>query len=375
MKILFTGGGSGGHFYPIIAVAESLRKISDEKHLLPPKMYFMAPDPYDGKALFNNNISFVKIPAGKIRRYFSFLNFWDALKTVWGLVAAIFKMYFIYPDVVFSKGGYGSFPAIFAARILGIPLVIHESDSSPGKANLWGGKFAKRIAVSFEDAGTYFPKDKVALTGIPVRQGIAMKTTSGAEEFLKLQKGIPVILILGGSQGAKIINDVVLQTLPNLLKNYQVIHQTGEKNFEEVRKMIPVLLKSESETARYKPFPYLNDLAMKMSAGAANLVVSRAGSTIFEIANWGLPSLIVPIADSNGDHQRKNAFAYAKAGACVVIEEKNLGPNVFVSEIDKLMNDPAKRGAMSKNALNFSKPDAADKIARGIIETALEHEN
>lgn len=375
MKILFTGGGTGGHFYPIIAVAESIKKISEEKHLLAPKMYFMAPEPYDAKALFDNNLSFVKIPAGKLRRYFSLLNFFDMVKTAWGILSATVKMYFIYPDVVFGKGGYGSFPALCAARILGIPVIIHESDSSPGKTNLWGGKFAKRVAISFEDAASYFPREKTAFTGTPIRRELLIKSTVGAEEFLKLQKGVPVILILGGSQGAKIINDLILETIPQLVKNYQVIHQVGAKNIGEVEKMIPVLLKSESEISRYKPFAFLNDLALKMSAGAADLVVSRAGSTIFEIANWGLPSIIIPIADSNGDHQRKNAFAYAKAGACIVMEEKSLGPNLFVSEVEKLMGDEPRRKDMGKNALNFSKPDAADKIARGVIELALEHED
>ncbi len=375
MKILFTGGGTGGHFYPIIAVAESIKKISDERRLLPPKMYFMAPEPYDQKVLFDNNISFVKVSTGKLRRYFSVLNVLDGLKTIWGVAVAILKMYFIYPDIVFGKGGYGSFPALFAAKILGIPVIIHESDSSPGKANLWGGKFAKHVAVSFEDTASYFSKEKVALTGTPIRKEILIKATVGAEEFLKLQKGVPVILILGGSQGAKTINDLILETLPNLVKNYQIIHQVGPKNISEVEKMVPVLLKSENEILRYKPFAYLNDLAIRMSAGAASLVISRAGSTIFEIANWGIPSVIIPIADSNGDHQRKNAFTYAKSGACVVIEEKNLGPNIFVSEIDKLMNDSGRLATMSKNALAFAKPDAADKIARGIIDTALEHES
>jgi UDP-N-acetylglucosamine--N-acetylmuramyl-(pentapeptide) pyrophosphoryl-undecaprenol N-acetylglucosamine transferase len=135
MKILFTGGGTGGHFYPIIAVAEAIEDKVAEKQLLKPSLYYMAPTRYNPRALFDNEIEFVYMPAGKIRRYFSFLNFTDLFKTAAGIVIAIFKMYSIYPDIVFGKGGYGSFPALFAAKILRIPVVIHESDSSPGQGS------------------------------------------------------------------------------------------------------------------------------------------------------------------------------------------------------------------------------------------------
>ncbi|MDE1967202.1 MAG: glycosyltransferase, partial [Patescibacteria group bacterium] len=135
MKILFTGGGTGGHFYPIIAVAEAIRERVKDRKIIPPQLFYMAPSKYDPRALFDNNIDFVAVPAGKIRRYFSILNFTDAIKTVSGCMAGIIKMFSIYPDVVFSKGGYASFPGVVAARLLRIPLVIHESDSRPGKVN------------------------------------------------------------------------------------------------------------------------------------------------------------------------------------------------------------------------------------------------
>src|ERR1035437_2820610 len=149
MKILFTGGGTGGHFYPIMGVVQAINKVIKDQHLLPPDLYYMAPMPYDARALFENNIIYRPISAGKIRRYFSILNFFDLFKTAWGVFKATYAVYKLYPDVVFGKGGYASFPVLFAAKFLRIPVIIHESDSKPGRVNAWAAKFARRIAISY----------------------------------------------------------------------------------------------------------------------------------------------------------------------------------------------------------------------------------
>src|SRR3989344_5842659 len=161
MKIVVTGGGTGGHFYPIISVVENIREISKELKLLDPKIYYIAPRPYDEKALFENEIIFKKNIAGKRRLYFSIFNFIDLLKTFWGVLTAIWTIYVIFPDVVFAKGGYASFPVLLAAKFFGIPVIIHESDSVPGRVNLWASKFAKKIAVSYPETVDLFPKEKV----------------------------------------------------------------------------------------------------------------------------------------------------------------------------------------------------------------------
>ena len=164
MKILLTGGGTGGHFYPIIAIAAELNEIAKENRLVRPDFFYMSTDPYNEGLLFENNITFVEISSGKIRRHLSpiniFLNFIDLFRIGWGSIIALWKVFIIYPDVVFGKGGYSSFPALFAARILRIPVVIHESDSIPGIVNKWAGKFAERIAVSYPEAAEYFKKAK-----------------------------------------------------------------------------------------------------------------------------------------------------------------------------------------------------------------------
>jgi UDP-N-acetylglucosamine--N-acetylmuramyl-(pentapeptide) pyrophosphoryl-undecaprenol N-acetylglucosamine transferase len=374
MKILFTGGGTGGHFYPIISIAQEINKLSKENRLLAPELYFMSPHPYNAGVLFDNNIIYKKNSAGKLRRYFSILNFFDVFKTAWGILQSILDIYLIYPDVVFGKGGYASFPAIFAARILGIPVIIHESDTVPGKVNKWAGKFAKRIAVSYVEAMNFFPKEKVAYTGNPIRQELALPLKEGAFDFLKLDPNVPLIFVLGGSLGAQVINDTIIDAIPTLVKDYQIIHQTGKRNLKDVIGRTSAMLLNNPHKNRYKALDYLDVLSMRMAAGASSVIVSRAGSSIFEIASWGVPSVIIPITDTNGDHQRKNAFAYARSGACLVIEEFNLTPNILVSEIKRILDNPEVSQKMKTSAESFIKRDAAELIAKEILAIALKHE-
>lgn len=374
MKIIFTGGGTGGHFYPIIAVAEKVREIAREEKMLQPNLYYLAPSRYNPRALFDKEIEYRYVPAGKMRRYFSLLNFTDLFKTFFGFIKAFSNVWSIYPDVVFSKGGFAAFPTLLSARILRIPVLIHESDSVPGKVTKWSAKFAKKIAVSYPEAVKYFDKEKTACTGNPIREEISMPMSNGAHSFLKLEENVPTILVLGGSQGAQNINDNILDSLNDLLKDFQIIHQTGRNNLNYVNQTASVILKDNTNKDRYKTFDYMNDLAIRMSSGIADIIISRAGSTIFEIAAWGIPSIIIPIHKDISHDQTENAFAYSRAGACKVIEEDNLTPHVLISEIRELINNKKERENMRENAKKFSRLDSANKIARQLIEICLEHE-
>ena len=375
MKILLTGGGTGGHFYPLIAVAEAINKTVREEKLLPIKLYYMSDSPHDAQMLVENNIEYINISAGKVRRYFSLLNFIDLFKTFLGIISATIKVFNLYPDVIFSKGAYSSFPVLVAARLLKIPVVIHESDSAPGRTNLWASKFAERIAVSYPEAAKYFNVSKVAVTGNPIRKSVGMLPSKiDAKQFLNLDENIPVLLFIGGSLGARIINDQVLSILAKLVEKYYVIHQTGKANIKEVLGTADVVLTDSKLRGRYRAFDYLNDLNMSMAAGSSDLIISRAGSAIFEIAQWGKPSIIIPITDTNGDHQRQNAYNYARSGGAVVIEESNLSPNILLSEINRIMDDQNLIKKMSEGAKGFIKGDASDLIAKEIIKIGLQHE-
>ena len=375
MKIVFAGGGTGGHFYPIIAVAQRVNQIIDHEHILKAKLYYFSNDPYDSKMLFENGLFYEQINSGKMRTYFSFRNFFDVFKIFFGTINAVFKIFTIYPDVVFGKGGYASFPTIFAARILRIPVLIHESDCAPGRVNKWAGSFAKKIAVSFPEAALYFSKEKTACTGQPIRTEIEQKASQKeAFEYFNFESDVPVIFVIGGSQGAELINNTVLDALPRWVNNYQIIHQTGVENFKSVSGQAEVVLTHSKHKLRYVAIPFLNSLKMKMAAGAASIVVSRAGSTLFEKASWGVPSVLIPFTNSNADHAKKNAFAYARAGACSVVEEVNMTANILTSEIGRILEDRTGYEMMSQNAKNFFKIGAAEKIARELVNIALSHE-
>lgn len=374
MKILFTGGGSGGHFYPIIAVVEEINQLAKEHRLIGLELFYMSNSPYNEGLLFEHNVTFKKTTAGKMRIYFSLMNIVDLFKTGWGVLMSLWSIFTIYPDVIFGKGGYASFPALLAGKLLRIPVVIHESDSVPGRVNAWAGKFATKIAISYPESAKFFPEGKTAYTGNPIRKDIMTALSHGAHEYLNLDANIPTILVIGGSQGAQLINDTLVDALPRLVEKYQIIHQTGQKNLQIIKNTADVVLLTNPHKDRYKPFDYLNNLALRMAAGAANLVISRAGSSLFEIASWEKPSIVIPITKSNGDHQRMNAYAYARTGAAVVLEEANLSGNILSAEVDRLIGNPDLLAKMSDATKASQHPDAARKIATEILNIALTHQ-
>jgi len=212
------------------------------------------------------------------------------------------------------------------------------------------------------------------LTGNPIRTELLKPEYSGAHEFLKLEKDIPVILVIGGSQGALNINEVMIKTVPRLIDKYQIIHQTGEEHYESIVQIMNSELANNPNRDRYKIFPFLNNLAMRMSAGVSDLIISRAGSSIFEIALWGIPSIIIPIPQTISRDQRTNAFSYAETGAAVVIEEANLDDDILISQISNIMESKDKIDNMKKSAIAFARKDASEKIAKKVLAIALEHQ-
>ena len=378
MKIVFAGGGTGGHFYPIIAITEALQDIVREEHYIEPSLYYLAPQPFDEKALFENGIAYIRIPAGKMRRYFSLRNVTDSFVTLVGFLTALVTLLRLYPDVVVSKGGYASVPVVLAARILRIPIIIHESDAKPGRANLLAAKWAAKIAIAFDSAAEYFPKEvrgRIARTGIPVRKALMRVEPEGARQYLGLESGVPTIFILGGSQGAVRINEVVLSALPELVSFANVIHQTGPANFKNVEAVSKVVLGNGPHASRYHPVNYLDQVSMQRAAGAASVVVSRAGATsIAEIGLWKRPAILIPIPESISHDQRENAYAYERTGAAIVIEEANLSEHLFVSEIRRIVDDPELAKRMVAASEGFTDADAARVLAREVLALALPHE-
>ncbi len=369
MKIVITGAG-GGHFYPLLAVVERIHKESFVQKIVQPDVYFISDKPYDEKALFELQIKFVKVPAGKLRVYPSLETITDFFKTIYGMISALLVLYRIYPDVVFSKGGYASFPTLFAARILSIPIFVHESDTVPGRTTKWAGRFASRVALSYGEAATFYPKEKTALTGQPIRDAILPP-----ENYERVfgAKDRPVILVIGGSQGAQAINEAILKILPELLNTYDVVHQVGTANLEAVKSYSDSILKDHPFKDRYYMEGFID---VSLFYGKVDLAITRAGSMIFELGVWQLPMIIIPIPENVSRDQRSNAYAAASLGVATVIEEGNLSSIVLMNEIKRIFENKEIYKKMSDNCKAFdNSKEAASLIAREIIRIGLSHYN
>jgi len=369
-KILLVGGGTGGHFYPLISIAESLNATIQNLDL-----YYAGPKKYDPTGLDENNIKYLYVPAGKRRKYFSLLNFFDLFKTAFGLFIAIIRLFLIYPDVVMSKGGYTSIPVILAARLLRIPIIIHESDSIFGSANRFAGKFAKHIITAYDTASISETLDsKIINLGIPIRKALRATVSADAINKLGIDPDRPIVLVLGGSQGAERLNDSILVTLDELLIKYTVIHQTGEKNLETAILSSEKTITDPEIRKYYHPVASLNSKKLNDAYHLSSVVITRAGSTtLFEIALHEKPAIIVPIPEEISHDQRSNAYEIARKGCAVVIEEKNLSDDILASEVERIVQNPEIYDNMVAGTKTFARQDTADKIADLIFQITEKH--
>lgn len=372
MRILFTGGGTGGHFFPVIAVARELKRIAEEERILDIELYYLGPDQSMRESLLREDIVSDSIFAGKIRRYFSLQSIVDAASVIVGVLQCLWKLFVIMPDAIFSKGGFVSFPVLLVARLYRIPVMIHESDARPGIVNQWSSHFARRIAVSFPGAVSYFPSQKTAVVGNPIRTRLIGGVAGEAKDQLGIFSEKPVIFVVGGSLGAAPLNQMVLQGLPQFLKEFEIIHQTGQTNFADISEQASVLLTSETKP-RYHVFPFLDESRMRQAYAAADIIVARAGSMIFEIAAAGKPALLIPLPHAAQDHQRENAYEYARSGAAIVVEEANATPNLVLHTLLRLIESPESLKRMSSAAKAFARTDSAKVIAREMLTLAQSH--
>lgn len=380
-RILLTGGGTGGHIYPLLAVAAELRRIAAAGNVSIDVRYFGGAEEY-AEAVKAAGIGFSKIISGKIRAYFSIWNLLDLPKFFLGWIQALWKIFWFRPDAAFSKGGPGALPVLLACRFYSIPIAIHESDSIPGKTNLYSGKIAEKIFISFESAKNFFRnKNKVLLAGNPVRPDLldfdkslsGNQLKSAAKQSFGLNPGLPVLLVLGGSQGATRINDAILASLEPLLRQAQIIHQVGRKNYNEYKKMVEIKMRNLPEQLKkqYHFQPLFNAGRLKTAYLAADLALSRAGAgSIFELAAFGKPAILVPLPEAANNHQKENARQYAGAGAALVMEQEDCFGNL-VSQISVLLKNSSLLEKMASAAKNFYRPLAAQTIAKEILKIAL----
>lgn len=365
MKIAFTGGGTAGHTFPILAIVREMKKIYPAKKL---RLFYVGPkDKYSSALLSQEEVEMKKILTGKLRRYFSFKNFLDLFKIPIGILQAFFWLFFLAPDLVFSKGGYGSFPAVLVARILHIPIFLHESDITPGLAARIESKWALEIFTSFLKT-EYFSKEKVICVGNPIRAEILEGQKEEAKKIFKLSQDKPLVLILGGSQGARSINSIILEILPEMLKSFEILHQTGQRDYKEVTTEAEVLIE-ENLKKYYHPFPFLNETQLKHILTACEFVVSRAGSgTLFEIAAAQKPAILIPLPSAAQSHQLKNAYQFQEIGGGEVVEEENLKPHFFLERLKYFFSRPDILKQMAGGSSDFARPKAARVIATYLLE-------
>ena len=395
-RILMIGGASGGHAMPLLAVGEALSAPLPKLNLplasrdelqvgegmgstkkqyqapgRPIELYFLGEKRWLEAGTKARGWQLRSLVAGKLRGYFSPLIFLDYLKMFAGFWQALWRVFWIMPDAVFSKGGYDSiFPALWA-KIFFIPLYIHETDSVPGRANRLLSKFAKEIFVAFPGTASYFPGKPVAVVGNPIRSNIFQADPAMAREHFKLLPDLPTVLILGGSQGARNVNNAILSGLVEITKEWQIIHLVGENNLAEVNQAVTQIVKEGEKTygprvqARHHICGFLNESELAQAYAVADVVITRGGGALFEISALGKPAIVIPIADSANGHQLANAMELAKYGA-VVLTEDNLTTHILLSELKQVYVD---RQAISQKIKAFAPLDAADKIAVELLSS------
>ncbi len=364
-RIVLTGGLSGGHTFPLIAVAREVRSLTEGDVDF---LFLGSRGPFEESAMHSEGIRAKYLLTAKWRRYFSLLNYIDIFKFPIACLQALWHLLWFMPDVIFSKGGAASVPIAIAAWVYRIPILLHDSDAVAGRANRWVARFAKRIAIAYEHARQFFPSEKVMLTGNPVRGEILTGDASQAPTLFGFDLSKPIVVVMGGSLGARALNRIIIKMLPELLEQgVQVLHLVGQENTEEVIRLAEEV-GITAATTTYRPVAFLNATEMGVAYAAATLVISRAGAgSITELAATKKPTILVPLPTAANDEQRLNAYEVASTGGAIVIEEANVGEHLFTAKILELLNDEAKRQAMSAGIHRFYHPEAARLIAEGLI--------
>ena len=351
-KIILTGGGTAGHVTPNIALIDPLRDAGFEISYI---------GSYNGieKTLIEaRDIPYYGISSGKFRRYFDWKNFTDPIRVQKGIFQAAKLLKQIQPNIVFSKGGFVSVPVVVAARQLRIPVIIHESDMTPGLANKLAFPSATAVCCNFPETVKYLPKGKGVLTGSPIRPELLQGDPAKAREFCGFHEEKPTLLIIGGSLGSVAVNNAVRGILPRLLETFQVIHLCGKGNLDP----------SLSDTEGYVQYEYISDELPDLFA-LSDLVISRAGANaICELLALRKPSLLIPLpaSASRGD-QLLNAASFEKQGFSAVLQEETITPDLLYSAIlDLYQNRDRYISAMSVSKSS----DAVAAIVELIVKNA-----
>ena len=335
-RIVLTGGGTAGHVTPNIALIPGLKERGYEI------FYIGSYNGIEKKLIEDLNIPYYGISTGKLRRYFDLKNISDPFRVLKGIHEARQILKKIRPDIVFSKGGFVAVPVALAANNLKIPLLIHESDMTPGLANRICIPYAVKVCCNFPETRDSLPEGKAFVTGTPIRQELLHGDADAGREFCGFNREKPVLMVIGGSQGSVFVNTKIREALPELLKNWQVVHLCGKGNLDD----------SLDHTPGYRQYEYIKEQLPDLFA-MADVVVSRAGANaICEISALAKPNLLIPLGTnaSRGD-QILNARSFEKQGYSMVLEEENLTEESLLEAVGKLYeNRETYRKAMQSSS-------------------------
>lgn len=348
-KIVMTGGGTAGHVTPNIALFDSLQKDGYEIH------YIGSYEGIEKGLIEDKKIPYYGISSGKFRRYRSWKNLTDPFRVLHGFFQARRLLGRIRPNVVFSKGGFVSVPVVMAAKTRHIPVIIHESDLTPGLANKLAMPSATKVCCNFPETLPYLPKEKAVLTGSPIRQELLHGNKQAAKDFCGFTGDLPILMVMGGSIGSVYINKAIRGCIDTLLTKYQIIHLCGKGNIDE----------SLKDKKGYAQFEYISENLPDLFA-AADLVVARAGAnSICELLALHKPNILIPLSRnaSRGD-QILNANSFAKQGFSVVLEEEEVTSEKLMATIDDVMAHRSKYIDAMKNSGQMN----AIETIMGLIE-------
>lgn len=371
MRILVSGGGTGGHIYPALAVATQLVKQYQAEIL-----YLGSDDGLENELAPAAGFPLQVVKAGKLRRYISWQTLTGIARVPGGMAQAAAIVHRFRPGVVFTSGGYVAVPAGLGARLNGVPLLMHQQDVPPNLSNRLIAPLATRISVAFAASLTYFPARKTLQLGNPVRQemlDIRGVSPQEARRTLDLEARVPLLLVTGGSQGARHLNLVVCQALPELLPHCQVLQISGKSLFAETRARAEASMVNLAEDlkGRYRLVAYLNE-RMPAALQAAELVLCRSGAaTLSELAVLGKPSLLVPLPPAIGSSpQEANAEMFGRAAAARVLRDTDLEPETLVKHVIAILSSQDLLASMSEAARALAKPDATQEIAAEVMRMA-----
>ncbi|MFO1445809.1 undecaprenyldiphospho-muramoylpentapeptide beta-N-acetylglucosaminyltransferase [Bacillus sp. Bva_UNVM-123] len=354
MKIVVSGGGTGGHIYPALALIREIQKEASEAEFL----YIGTEKGLESSIVSRENIPFKSIHITGFQRKLSFENVKTIFRFLKGVRDSKRLLKEFNADIVIGTGGYVCGPVVYAAAKLGIPTIIHEQNSVPGLTNKFLSKYVDRIAICFEEAAPFFPKDKVVLTGNPRASEVLGHDGTKGRLSAGLKINQPVVLIVGGSRGAKPINEAVLKSLAELgEKPYQVLYITGDVHYDEVQKEVALI--GSPKNVIIKPFIY----NMPEILSGTDLTVARAGATtLAELTSLGIPSILIPSPYVTNNHQEKNAKALSEHGAAVLLLESELTGKKLTEQMDQILMDKKKLSEMKNAAKELGIPDAANRL-------------